>query len=240
VITRADGWGPDRHRAAVTVSVEALEGGIAEPTDVSPALPALLDVLAVRDLSATFFASADVAASEPLALTMIANAGNEIGALADDSLRAIEAIESTGRTVRGVSAVAVDRELMARLARHLTVRYVSGGAGELGVGEGLVRVPVDAGIGAARFLSAGDAHGGGAARGPQAWHTATQVAIGRAVERRAHVTLPLSLESIERGDAFSVLVEILDLVHGLRRAERLWVPTLDELASWWLERRPAD
>jgi len=228
VITLADGWGPERRRAAVTLSVEGLGGGIDDSMIVSPALPALLNLLGTRDLPATFFAAAEVAVSEPLALTMIANAGNEIGALAADSLRAIDAIESTGRTVRGVSAVAVDADLMARLAGHSTVRYVSGGAGEIGVSDGVVRVPVDPGVGAAR------------ARGPQAWHAATQVAIGQAVERRAHVTLSFPLESIERGDAFSVLVEILDLVHGLRRAERLWVPTLDELALWWFERQRAD
>jgi peptidoglycan/xylan/chitin deacetylase (PgdA/CDA1 family) len=236
VSSLGDGWGPERRRAALTLSFDGIAAGMPAPALVSPALPTVLDLLGRRDLPATFFATAHAAASEPLALTMIANAGNEIGALADDSLRAIDAIEATGRTVHGVSAAQVDRELLARIARRATIRYVSGGGGEIEVADGVVRVPADPDIGAARFLSVDAGLQGGSARGPHAWHAAAQVAIGQAVERRAHVTLPLSLEPLERGDAFSVLVEILDLVHGLRRAGRLWVTTLDELARWWLDR----
>ena len=204
----ADGWGPDACRAAVTVSFEGLAGGEAV---VSPALAAVLDVLGARDLSATFFVAAEVAEQEPLALTMIANARHEVAAL---DAGAVAALEAGGWSVRGVLGTATQ-----------SVRYVAGPGEAIGVDDGVVRIPRDAA--AAQLLSAS---------GPQAWHAAAQVAVGRAVEARAHVTVPLSVGPLERGDAFSVFVEVLDLVGGLRRARRVWVPTLDELAAWWRDR----
>jgi hypothetical protein len=42
-----------------------------------------------------------------------------------------------------------------------------------------------------------------------------------------------ALESRYDCDALAVLIETLDLLNGLRRAQRLWLSTLNELAGWW-------
>jgi hypothetical protein len=231
------GWGPDGCRAAVSLSFERLAGGTAEPAIVSPALPAVLQVLGERDLSGTFFVEAEAAEAEPLALTLIFNARNEIGAITEPGprrLRALEAIAAAGRVARGVSAPELDEPLLAELSEQPDVRYVAAAGEAIAMAGGVVLVPVDRAISAAAFLGPPDeAAGGSPARGPQAWHAATQLAVARAVERRAHVTLTFSPGLVERADALAAFVETLDLVSGLRRAGRLWVPTLEELADWW-------
>jgi len=40
---------------------------------------------------------------------------------------------------------------------------------------------------------------------------------------------------LDRAETLGVFIETLELVHGLRRAGRLWLPTLEELVGWWLE-----
>jgi hypothetical protein len=77
--------------------------------------------------------------------------------------------------------------------------------------------------------------------GAPSWHQALQLAVARAIEHRSQVTLSLEPGLLERAEALGVMVETLDLIAGLRRADRLCVPTLSDLAAWWapLDRRGA-
>jgi hypothetical protein len=216
-------WGPEGRRAAVSVTFETLRAGAEGASDVSPALPTLLQVLAERELAASFFVEAEIARAEPLALSMIAAGRSEIGALlaADgDPAAALATLDGVRFPARGLRASADASVPPAADLARLGVRYVSAPGGAIGVEAGIVHIPVDPG------LTEPSAH-------PGAWHQALQVAIGRAVQDGAHLTVTFVPGLLERADALAVFVETLDLVTGLRRAGRLWTPTLDELATWW-------
>jgi len=213
-------WGPQGRRAAVSVAFET------EGTQPSPALRTVQGILAERDLAATFFVDAALAAAEPLALTMMGLGRNEVGVrLPDDGdlAAAVAALATQHVTARGVRAAAQDAVPAAGLAA-LGLRFVSAPGEAIVAEDGVLRIPVDP-----RLTDP--------ARHPGVWREALQVAIGRAVQDGAHLTVPFAPASLERADALGVLVETLDLVAGLRRAERLWTPTLGELAGWWLAER---
>lgn len=215
------GWGPQRRRAAVSVTFETLGDG-----SVSPALPTVLQALAERELPATFFVDAHVAETDPLALTMIASARSETAALVrspSDLGPALAAVGRPGRPPGGVRAgTAAALPAAAELGRA-SLRYASAPGDTIRVDAGVVRIPFDVALRE------------GARDHPAAWHEALQVAIAHAVEHGGHLTITAFPAPLERADALAVLVETLDLVAGLRRAERLWTPTLDELATFWLD-----
>lgn len=66
-------------------------------------------------------------------------------------------------------------------------------------------------------------------RGANALHQALQVAIANGLQDREHTILVFTPGLLERQDSLAVFVETLELIEGLREAERLWVPTLGEL-----------
>ena len=205
---------------------------------VSPVLPTLLQALGERDLAATFFVDAAAVKQEPLAATMIVNARNEIaGRVAPgEPSRALDELQAAGHRPRGVSAVQIDPALVAALAARGTVRYIAAPDVPFGAtSHGIVQLPIDRASASATFLAADASTPGGA----PAWHQALQLAVARAIEHRTQVTLSLAPGLLERADALGVAVETLDLIAGLRRAERLWVPTLSGLAEWWAAARVA-
>lgn len=235
-----DGWGPQRRRAAVSVTFETLGPTAEGEAGVSPAVPTVLRILAERELSATFFADADEARDASLTLALIAAARNEIGALVHDAdalAPTLSALHSAGADVRGLRAGRADAVASQEALAGAGLRYVQAPDGTLAIEGGIVRVPFDRRLTDAAFLApalvAGDPD---EHRHPGAWHQALQVAVGRAIEHGAHVTVTFFPGLLERADALAVFVETLDLVAGLRRADRLWTPTLDELAAWWLVR----
>ena len=176
-------WGPDSRPAAVTLVFEGLaagedlDGGRPDATSVTPALPTILRALGDRDLSATWLVGAAVGEAEPLALTMLRNAGNDVAPPSE---------EREAPAVRDAAFLA----------------------------------PVLAGM--------PDAD----PRGVDALHQALQVAVADALQARAHATLAFTPGLLERADSLAVFVETLELIEGLRDVERLWVPTLRELAEW--------
>jgi hypothetical protein len=211
------GWGPDGCRAAVSVTFQTLaeaadlDRGEPGAASVSPALPTLIRVLADRDLYATFFVGAAVAQAEPLALTLLRNARNEVAALGrpDPSMGA----------VRGAR---LDRDGPADTPG---LSYLSLPGGELREDHGLVRIPYPPELVDAVFLA------GDEPRGAHALHQALQVAVTRNLQAGGHLTLTFHPGLAERADALAVLVETLELVEGLAQAGRLWLPTLEELAA---------
>jgi hypothetical protein len=220
-------WGPEGRRAAVSVALAPLLGGEATEPKASPALSTLLQILGERRLAATFFVEAGVARAEPLASAMIAVGGNEIAALLPpdgDPAPVLAALEAEGHRARGLRVPAGAAVPAAADLARAGLRYVSAPGGGLGADGGIVRIPVD------DRLTDPAGH-------PGAWHQALQVAVGRAVHEGEHLTVPFVPGLLERGDALGVFVETLDLIAGLRRAGRLWTPTLDELAGWWLTER---
>jgi hypothetical protein len=230
------GWGPDGCRAAISATFETLAAGPeSEPATVTPALPTLLEVLAERDLSATFFVPADVPDSEPAALTMIASGWNEIGALAPsdgDPQPVLEALHRAGRPAVGIRSA----QSRPRQPDQAGLRYISAPGQQIATGACVVHIPVDRMLSDAAFLAPGllgrqEARPGGA----PALHHALQVAIAGTLERGQHLTLTFFPGLLDRAETLGVFIETLDLVHGLRRASRLWLPTLEELAGWWLE-----
>ncbi|MBB4661326.1 hypothetical protein [Conexibacter arvalis] len=249
-------WGPDRRPAAVAVAF----AGLATPAPdhpVTPALPTLLRVLSDRQLYATFFVEPEIATAEPFALEMIDLSANEVGLLADttepdalaDGFAALRdagaqpagALLTAGagepggsadtRQERAADAGATDADApgsshpgatdaAADALRAAGAAYVAlpGGApaarptrGD----DGLVRIPV------ARDEAAS----------PSSFHLAFQAAVGRTLPLGGMLAIAPPAHRFERRDALDVLVESLDLVAGLRRAERLWTPTFAELAS---------
>jgi hypothetical protein len=217
------GWGPDDRPAAVSVTFQTLaegadlDAGRAAAATVSPALPTLIRALTDRDLYATFFVGAAVAQAEPLALTLLRNAQNEVAAL--------------GLPDPAMGAVTGAR-LESEPADPPPVRYLSLPGGELREAEGLVRIPyppelVDAAYLAPALVGRPEDE----PRGAHALHQALQVAITRTLQTRGHLTLTFHPGLAERADALAVLVETLELVEGLARAERLWLPTLGRLAE---------
>ncbi len=58
---------------------------------------------------------------------------------------------------------------------------------------------------------------------PHAWLRATQVAVGRALERRELVEVRVDPAALDRPPALAVVAEAVDLVAGLARAGRLQV-----------------
>jgi hypothetical protein len=217
-------WGPQGRRAAVSITFETLRAGAGTAPDVSPALTTLLQILAERELAASFFVEADIARAESLAPAMIAVGRHEIGALLQaggDLAPVLAALDAAGFPPSGLRAAgAATLPPAADLARA-GIRHVSGPGTALGAEDGIVRIPVDP------HLVEPSSH-------PGAWHQALQVAIGRAVQDGEHLTVTFVPGLLERADALAVVIETLDLVAGLRRAGRLWTPTLDELAAWWL------
>jgi hypothetical protein len=222
------GWGPGGLRAAISVCFEGLAeaGSPPTPPTVTPALPTLLTVLAERDLSATFFVDAAVAEAEPLALTMVSAGRHEVAAWVggdEDLARTVAALSASGRAVSGARARPGESPPPAPALADAGLRYLSAAGSAIREEDGIVHIP------------SGDQPSGVA---PQARHAAMQVAVARALEGRSHLTLSFEPGYLERRDALAVFVETVDLVVGLRRAGRLWTPTLDELATWWLSARP--
>ncbi len=58
---------------------------------------------------------------------------------------------------------------------------------------------------------------------PGEWHSAMQLAVGRAVGGGGHATLVFAPSGLERGDAMGFFDETIDLVAGLRRAGSLTI-----------------
>lgn len=258
-------WGPESRRAAVSVTFETLAAGPdAQPAAVTPALPTVLDVLAERELSATFFVGAEIPNLESAALTLIASGWNEIAALgsAGDHRAVLEALSKAGRPAVGLRAPSMPAAWRAPDA----LRYLSIPAGTIAAARaeivaaehadmivdahsqrlraaaglrisadrGPLLIPHDRMLSDAAFL-APELIGANTARpgGVRALHEALQVAIADALQRREQLTLTFFPGLIDRADTLAVLLETLDLLHGLARAERLWLPTLAQLASWW-------
>ena len=222
------GWGPGALRAAISVCFEGLAeaGSAPTPPTVTPALPTVLTVLAERDLSATFFVDAAVAEAEPLALTMISAGRHEVAGWVggdEDLARTVAALSGQGRAVGGVRAQPDSAPPRAGALADAGLRYLSAPGSAIREEEGIVHIP-------------SGAQPAGAA--PQARHAAMQVAVAHALEGGSQLTLSFQPGDLERRDGLAVFVETLDLVVGLRRAGRVWTPTLDELASWWLSARP--
>ena len=218
------GWGPGDARAAVAVTFETLGE---EPGAVTPALPTLLRVLGERDVSATFFIDAETGRSEPLALTMAGTAGHEVGGLVapeEDMATTVAALEAPGRRVAGVRPRAGTPPPSPAALDAAGMRYLSAPDGPLRLDGALVRIPLDR-----RLADAEE-------RGPQAWHQALQVAVAQALEGGKLLTLMFFPAQLERRDTLAVFVETVDLVVGLRRAGRVWMPTLAQLAAWWAAR----
>jgi hypothetical protein len=217
------GWGPEHRPAAVSVSFQTLaeaadldRGDAVAPT-VSPALPTLIRALTDRDLYATFFVGAAVAAAEPLALTLLRNARHEVAAHG-----------APDPAMGAVSGARLEHEPPEPPA----LRYLSLPGGELRESGGVVRIPYPPELVDAAFLApALVGRPGDEARGAQALHQALQVAITRNLQAKGHLTLTFHPGLAERADALAVLVETLELIEGLAQAERLWLPTLGQLAA---------
>ena len=198
-----------------------------QPGAVTPALPTLLRVLAERDVSATFFIDAETGRSEPLALTMASTAGHEIGGLLaseEDIAGTVAALEAAGRRVEGARPRPGSPTPSPAALDGAGIRYVSAPDGPLRLDGALVRIPLDRGLADVEE------------RGPQAWHQALQVAVAGALEAGKLLTLTFLPAQLERRDTLAAFVETVDLVVGLRRAGRVWTPTLAQLAAWWAAR----
>lgn len=213
-------WGPDARPAAVSVAF----AGLATPAPghaVTPALPLLLRVLSDRGLPATFFVEPELAAAEPFALEMIDLSRNEVGLLAGGSgsiADGLAALRDAG--ARPAGALLADDGSAAGAAgdadglAYLAIPDAAPAFPERGV-DGVVRIPVaqdDAGS-------------------PSSFHLAFQAAVGRTLPQHGLLAIAPAAHRFERQDALDVLVESLDLIAGLRRAERLWTPSLGELAA---------
>lgn len=213
-------WGPDGRRAAVALAFAGL-AGVTPEHPVTPALPTLLRVLADRDLPATFFVEAAIAATEPFALSMVDVGAHELAALAEPSgafAPALDALAAERFRAAGLllpaGGAAPAAELSAAGVSYVVTPRL---AGPPPADDGLVHVPV----------SIDDADH----PAPSAFHIAFQAAVGTTLSRGGLLVVALRPSRFERQDALDVLAESLDLLAGLRRAERLWTPRLRELAT---------
>jgi hypothetical protein len=253
-------WGPALRPAAVAVAFAGLATP-SPGHPVTPALSTLLRVLSDRDLYATFFVEPEIAAAEPFALEMIGLSANEIGLLAATgadvaaglaTLREAgaqpagallgsgaaageagagepdaAAARTTGAGEPGADTAPGDEPGAAALAPETAAALRAAGADYLALpGATPAGPPQRAADGLARIAVARDD-----AADPTAFHRAFQAAVGATLSQRGLLTVALPAHRFERRDALDVLVESLDLVAGLRRAERLWTPTLAELAA---------
>lgn len=242
-------WGPDARPAAVAIAF----AGLATPAPdhpVTPALPLLLRVLSDRGLYATFFVEPQIAAAEPFALEMIDLSRNEVGLLARPGASIADGLASlreagsqpsgalvaaaSGADAGGAGAGDADASVGAGDANASDA-----GAGDVGAGydgaDGLAYLAVP-GVapafpergedGVVRIPVAQDDAGS-----PSSFHLAFQAAVGRTLPQHGLLAIAPPAHQFERQDALDVLVESLDLIAGLRRAERLWTPSLGELAA---------
>jgi len=240
-------WGPDARPAAVAVAF----AGLATPDPahpVTPALPLLLRVLSDRQLYATFFVEPEIAAAEPFALEMLDLSRNEVGLLAAQGASladGLAALREAGAQPTG-ALLAGDADARGAGDGGADARGAGdGGAGGAGAGgadapgapaaDGLAYLAVPGAAparpergtdGVVRIPVAQDDAGS-----PSSFHLAFQAAVGRTLPQRGLLAIAPPAHRFERQDALDVLVESLDLVAGLRRAERLWTPTLGELAA---------
>lgn len=232
-------WGPDARPAAVAVAFAGLATPAADHA-VSPALPLLLRVLSDRGLYATFFVEPEIATAEPFALEMIDLSRNEVGLLAgaDASASIADGLallreagaQPTGALLAGGGGA---RAGAAGATGTGPTGAAAGDAREIADGLTYVAVPGDVPAlpargedGLLRIPVARDDAGS-----PSAFHLAFQAAVGRTLPQRGLLAIAPPAHRFERQDALDVLVESLDLIAGLRRAERLWTPTLGELAA---------
>ena len=215
-------WGPDARPAAVAVAFAGL-GTPAPDHAVTPALPLLLRVLSDRRLYATFFVEPELAAAEPFALEMVDLSANELALLAAPGSAIAEGLETLrGAGADPVGALLADEPRPAggppdppdRLA-YLALPGTAPAAGPERGADGVVRIPV------ARDDAAS----------PASFHLAFQAAVGRTLPQRGLLAIAPPAHRFERQDALDVLVESLDLLAGLQRAERLWLPTFAQLAE---------
>ena len=144
---------------------------------MTPALPTILRALGDRDLGGTWLVGAAVGEAEPLALTMLRNAGSDVAPPSE---------EREPPAVRDAAFLAPALAGMPEAGPH----------------------------------------------GVDALHQALQVAVADTLQARAHAALAFTPGLLERADSLAVFVETLELIEGLRDVERLWVPTLRELAEW--------
>ena len=72
---------------------------------------------------------------------------------------------------------------------------------------------------------------------PLAWLQETQLAIGRILEHGGYQELTIDPAALDRPDAVSAVAEAVDLVSGLRRAERLWLDRLDRFVAMMVTER---
>lgn len=238
-------WGPDARPAAVAIAF----AGLATPAPdhpVTPALPLLLRVLSDRGLYATFFVEPEIAAAEPFALEMIDLSRNEVGLLAGvggphsiaDGLAVLRAAgaQPTGALIVGATGAEAGMGASG-VGRSGAVEGTDGaeaaGAGESTAGLAYLAVPGVApafpergGDGVVRIPVAQDDAGS-----PSSFHLAFQAAVGRTLPQHGLLAIAPPAHRFERQDALDVLVESLDLIAGLRRADRLWTPSLGELAA---------
>jgi hypothetical protein len=209
-------WGPDARPAAVAVAF----AGLATPAPdhaVTPALPLLLRVLSDRGLYATFFVEPELAAAEPFALEMVGLSANEVALLAAPGRSVADDLATLRRAgAQAVGALADDDsgELSPDLA-YLALPGIDPATGPARGADGVVRIPV----------------GRDDAANPGSFHFAFQAAVGRTLPQRGLLAIAPPAHRFERQDALDVLVESLDLLAGLQRAERLWLPTFAQLAE---------
>ena len=218
--TASGPWGPEGRRAAVAIVFAGLAGTTPEHP-VTPALPTLLRVLGDRELPATFCVEAPIAASEPFALSMVDVGAHELAALADPAGAVAPALDTLAHerfSAAGVllpaGAATAPADELARAGVHW---IAAPGDGPPRRDGGLVRIPV--------ALDDGDDPA------PSAFHLRFQASVGSTLARGGLLVVALRPSRFERQDALDVLVESLDLLAGLRRAERLWTPRLRELAD---------
>lgn len=234
------GWGAGLRRAAVSVTFETLASGPDSPPEpVTPELPMLARVLAEREISATFFVEAEAAEQRPGALASIALARGETAGLVTGTKpteRVVRALAEAGWPAAGLRLRGglPEGSVVPHRVRYLSVPSDEIPSGAIVTSGGVLLVPFDRTLSDAAFLAPtligkAEMRSGGT----QGLHEALQIAIGTALERREHLTLTFFPGLIDRADTLAVLLETLDLVRGLERAGRLWVPTLGELADWW-------
>src|SRR5690606_29464287 len=124
---------------------------------------------------------AELTEREPFALTLLSNAGHEIGALLDARTPpgdALAALDAAGHAAIGASGGRVDDGAIAELAAHPAVRYLSvPGEGIATLGD-LVRIGFDPAA-ATEPAAVGESSGGPderlATAGPHIWHPAMQL-----------------------------------------------------------------
>jgi hypothetical protein len=219
---------PDR-AVAVTVEVDHLDG--------SPGVvAALLDHLDRRGVASTWFVPSGVDAA---LIDRLFYTGHEVAGLVPSpgdirpAVRILTALDVVVAGVRVTPSRSAPAEMFS--VRQLVEQTAS---------TGLSYVSIPAGSIAGAELDRGSlldeppltllwAPTGSAELGsdPLAWLHGVQLAVGRIVEHGGFHELSVDLGAMDRPAGLSAVAEAVDLVSGLRRAERLQVDRLDRLIA---------